>query len=272
MLVPYSGLVALVFMIAPRASLALTFMALGTGGLGLLVLCERFGVRALSRFRPRRLPMLRMVLAGLRGREQSRTGLFLSLSIGLAVLTTLGQVRSNLTDFFSEQRDVETPSYFFVDIQQDQLDAFVALVQAEASPDYRLDVTPMIRGRITKAGDKPVETFELADEHRWLIEGDRGFTWSQTPPRSGSEIAEGAWWPPHPPPSRQLVSVGRQITEAFGLTLGDSISVDILGREVTAEIASIRDISWRGFGMNFLFIFSPGVVDLIPAPFSSGPL
>ncbi len=50
----------------------------------------------------------------------------------------------------------------------------------------------------------------------------------------------------------------------MGLDLGDTLSVDVLGREVTATIASLREIDWTSLGINFVLVFSPGILDGAP--------
>ena len=50
----------------------------------------------------------------------------------------------------------------------------------------------------------------------------------------------------------------------FGLSLGDTIGLNILGRDITMTIASTRQITWESFNINFLFIASPRLVDKAP--------
>ena len=38
----------------------------------------------------------------------------------------------------------------------------------------------------------------------------------------------------------------------------------MLGRNVEAEIASLRVIDWTGLGLNFVLIFSPGLLEAAP--------
>jgi putative ABC transport system permease protein len=54
------------------------------------------------------------------------------------------------------------------------------------------------------------------------------------------------------------------IARGMGLKLGDTITVDVLGREVTATLASLREIDWTSLGINFFLVFSPGILDGAP--------
>src|SRR6185295_1789636 len=61
-----------------------------------------------------------------------------------------------------------------------------------------------------------------------------------------------------------LVSLDAEVAEAFGLKLGDSITVNILGREVTGRIASLRRLDWATLTINFVMVFSPVILESAP--------
>jgi len=72
-------------------------------------------------------------------------------------------------------------------------------------------------------------------------------------------VTEGAWWPEDyagPP----LVSFSEQEGRELGLSLGSTVTVNVLGRSITAEIASFRRVEWRGLGINFLMVLNPGAL------------
>ena len=46
--------------------------------------------------------------------------------------------------------------------------------------------------------------------------------------------------------------------------MGDTITVNMLGRDIEATIASLRRIEWTTLSINFVFVFSPGVLDKAP--------
>ena len=47
------------------------------------------------------------------------------------------------------------------------------------------------------------------------------------------------------------------VAEGLGLKIGDTITLNVLGREVTATIYNLRKVNWRSFAINFVFVFSP---------------
>ena len=128
-------------------------------------------------------------------------------------------------------------------------------ILADKAPDAKIERVPMMRGRVLKLNDTPVDQVKAKEDVAWVLEGDRGITYAQNPP-DGSSLKEGAWWPADykgPP----LVSVEAGAAEGLGLKVGDTITVNVLGRALTAKIANLRTVNWRTLGINFVFVFSP---------------
>ena len=46
----------------------------------------------------------------------------------------------------------------------------------------------------------------------------------------------------------------------LGVWIGDSVTFNVLGRSVTAEITNIRSVDWESFSINFVFVLSPGLL------------
>src|SRR5262249_49852838 len=128
-----------------------------------------------------------------------------------------------------------------------------------------LDKVPSLRGRIVRIGGKPVSEVRVPPDARWVVEGDRGVTYAATPPQ-GAHVVEGEWWPPDYR-GPQLVSFDAALAQAFGVGVGDSVTVNVLGRAIDARIASLRRIEWQTLAINFVFVFSPGTLDKAPHTF-----
>ncbi len=81
--------------------------------------------------------------------------------------------------------------------------------------------------------------------------------------RLGSQLAAGAWWPPdYQGPPR--VSFDAALAQGMGLKVGDTLTVNLLGREFTAVIANLRSIDWERLGINFAVVFAPGTLEQAP--------
>jgi len=214
----------------------------------------------------RRLPRLSSTEARFAINNLSRPGaptpsIVLSLGLGLALLATLALIDVNLSRELRQTLPERAPSFFFLDIQPDQLDAFDDLVRA--TPGVReIDHVPMLRGRIVSVAGVPASRVSAAQDVRWVLRGDRGVTYSAALPE-GSRLVSGTWWPPDydgPP----LVSLVDEVARGLGVAIGDEITVNVLGRDVTATVANTRAVEWRSLGINFVLVFSPNALAAAP--------
>ena len=212
------------------------------------------------RIRGVRWPRLRLALAGLHRPGAATASVVLSLGIGLTVLIAVALIQGNLSRQINDELPADAPSFFFVDIQPDQIEPFEALLAAR--PDVtRVEAVPMLRGRITAVAGVPVDQIN-ATGSQWVLRGDRGITWSETAP-ANSPVTEGAWWPSDYRGPLQ-VSLDREVAADLDVGLGDTLTINILGREFTATISSLREIEWRTLGINFVMVFSPGPLAAAP--------
>jgi putative ABC transport system permease protein len=212
--------------------------------------------------RPRRFsPTRRLALTNLHRPGAPTSSIVLSLGLGMTVLVAVAAVERNLRDEVQETMPATAPSFFFIDIQGDQTADFDSLVGAYPGVSD-LQRVPMLRGRITAFNDVPADKIPSGGEMRWVLEGDRGITWSATVP-PGSRITEGEWWPAdyRGPP---LISLDAEVAQAFGLKIGGTITVNVLGRSFTGKIANFREFEWSSLTINFVMVFSPGILEGAP--------
>lgn len=210
----------------------------------------------------RHLP-LRLAVANLHKPGALTPSLLISLGLGVTLLTALIGVERNLRAEIGDALPKDSPSFFFLDIQAVQADPFLAFLKQEA-PEGSIAVAPMLRGRIVKVNGVPAEEVKAGDRARWALEGDRGINFSATIP-NGSRLIAGQWWPENysgPP----LVSMEQEVAKGLNLTIGDTVTVNVLGRTLTARIANLRKVNWRSFNINFVMVFSPNA--FAGAPFT----
>ncbi|MGB3386708.1 MAG: FtsX-like permease family protein, partial [Pseudaminobacter sp.] len=178
----------------------------------------------------------------------------LSLGLGLTLLVTLALIDGNLRRQITGGLPEHAPNFFFVDIQSADVDAFADLVQAQA-PDGKLVRVPMLRGRVMALNGVEVQKIKVPAEGGWVLRGDRGLTYARNVPEN-STLSAGRWWPPDYD-GEPLVSFSAEEGRELGLKLGDTVTVNVLGRNVTATIASFREVQWESMGINFVMVFSP---------------
>ncbi|HZB61588.1 MAG TPA: ABC transporter permease [Microvirga sp.] len=249
-----AALVGLAVFAAYDRRIALMFVAAAAGSFVLLRLVA-MGIMALARRLPRpRRTAPRLALANIHRPGALTPSLVLSLGLGITLLVTLALIDANLTRQLQQTLPERAPSFFFLDIPNPQADAFEGFLKGQA-PEAHLERVPMMRGRLVTLGGRPVAEIKANEDVSWVLDGDRGITYARTPPE-GSRLVEGEWWP-EDYRGKPLVSFDHKIAEGLGLKLGDEITVNVLGRNISATIANLRQVEWRSLGINFVMVFSP---------------
>ncbi|MBM3485852.1 MAG: FtsX-like permease family protein [Alphaproteobacteria bacterium] len=246
---------------APDRRLALWFVA-GTAAALVLFRLAGLLITALARRVPAgRRTGLRLALANLHRPGAATGSIVVSLGLGLTVLVTVASIQGNLAHQIDATLPDRAPGFYFVDIQPDQHQAFEALVRAQ--PGFRaLQSLPMLRGRITRLNDRAADDMAVAPETAWMLRGDRGVTWARGRPDDAKVVA-GTWWPEdyRGPP---LLSFTAEGAKGLGLAVGDTMTVNVLGRDITARIANLREVEWGTLRMNFAIVLSPGLIEAAP--------
>ena len=201
----------------------------------------------------------RIALANLRRPGAHTAGVIVALGAGLTVLTMVALLERNLATELEVRLPGRTPAIYFIDIQRDQAAAFEGVVDTIEGAEV-VQLEPVIRGRVVRIKGVPVDQSGVS---HWTLRRDRGLSYAATPP-AGAEIVAGEWWPEdYAGPS--LVSVEDEVAEAYGVTLGDKLSFNVLGRVIEAEIANLRaEIDWSEGRIDFVFLLSPGVLEAAP--------
>jgi putative ABC transport system permease protein len=206
-------------------------------------------------------PDLRLALANMGRPGSPAASVVLSLGIGLTVLVAVVLLQANLARQVTETMPAGAPAFFFIDIQPHQVAAFESLV-ARTPGVAGIDRVPHLRGRITRVNGVEAERVPVKPESAWVLRGDRGITYAAHPPER-AELIAGAWWPADYR-GVPLVSFDAAAAEGLGLKVGDTLAVNVLGREVELTIANLRRIAWQTMGVNFTLIVSPGVFESAP--------
>ncbi|MCB5408816.1 ABC transporter permease [Pseudogemmobacter faecipullorum] len=261
-----AGLVLLLLATAVLRS-GIPELALGTAGgilaaLALLALTawaiRRFA-RRLARARlVRGRPALRAALAAIGGPGSEALPVVLSLGLGLSVLAAIGQIEANLRMAIDRDLPERAPAFFFVDIQPDQIGGFIDMAKsAPAVSAYQ--TAPMLRGVVSQINGRPAR--EVAGEH-WVVRGDRGISYAGALPE-GTTLTAGSWWAPDYSGDPQISMAAKEAGE-LGLTLGDQLTVNVLGRDITGTITSLREVDFSSAGMGFVIVMNEAALQGAP--------
>ena len=256
-----AALAALIILSSSDQRLAFMFI-LGTGlCFGLFRLVTVGAIRLARRLPRPSNPSLRLGLGNIQRRNSPAASTLFSLGLGLTALVIITLVQGNLNDMVDDTLPKDAPAFFFLDIQPDQVADFENSLHA--IPEVRqIKRSATLRGRITKINNVPVDQVEIAPNVQWAVRGGRFLSYSaELPP--ATELTAGSWWPldySGPP----LISLTADLGKGFNIEIGDTLTVNILGRRVTAEIANLREVDWTTMQLNFALLFSPGVLENAP--------
>ena len=214
-----------------------------------------YGVQYLAKRSPRvSSTALRLAIGNIHRPGALTPSVVLSLGLGLTLLVTLALIDGNLRRQISGSLPERAPNFFFVDIQSTEVDGFAKFIEQQ-EPNGALTRVPMLRGRVVELNGVDTQKVSVPPEGAWVLRGDRGLTYaSEIPPNA--TLAEGVWWPKDYA-GEPLVSFSAEEGRQIGLKIGDTITVNVLGRNVTAKIANFRQVEWESMGINFVMVFSP---------------
>lgn len=254
-------LIAMTILSAHQMNFAIAFVIAAA-----LIIALLKGAGHLVTLLARRVPHIqktawRLAIAALHRPGTTAPAVIMSLGLGLSVLVAVSQIDQNLRGQISDELPAEAPAFFFIDIQNDQVDGFVKLVE-NIQGAKGLKHMPSLRGRITEIKGVSVDNVSVAPDAQWAIRGDRALTYSAKI-TEGSKIVKGQWWPEDYRGAPQI-SFDAKLAKGFGVDIGDTLTLNILGRNVTATISSLREINWRSMRFDFAIIMSPGLLEHAP--------
>ena len=250
----FAAMIALVYALSSEKRIALMAIA-GVAASAVVLRVVGWAVAHGAAFgaNVRNLPA-RLALGNIRRPGAVTRPVVTSLGLGLTLLVVIVGVDGNVRRQLKAGDPGRTPDYFFADVQSAQAAAFRKMLKAR-QPDAAIEEVPMLRGRIVRVGSRRAEEIKAEQNAAWVLDGDRGITYAASPP-PGSKVTAGLWWPADykgPP----LVSLDGDIARGLGLSVGDEIAVNVMGREISAKIANLREVDWRSFGINFVLVFTP---------------
>jgi putative ABC transport system permease protein len=222
------------------------------------------------------------------------------LSVGLGAFFILGVrgLQANLLRDFAVQVGPDAPDMFLIDIQSEQRDRVSAFLDSANGPAPAPKLMPTLRARVVGVDGRDVtlDSYEEVRRGRGL---SREYTITYRPQLEANEqVIEGEWWDETPTTGEAEVSIEENISgarlfdenaapresnsqlrdrgpdgaarERNRIRVGDRMRFDVLGRIVTARIASVRRVDWQDFRAGgFMFVFRPGALEQAPHTFIS---
>ncbi|MCQ8278001.1 ABC transporter permease [Acetobacteraceae bacterium KSS8] len=204
---------------------------------------------------------IRLGLASLGRAAGPATRLLLGFGAGLTVLATIALAEGDLRASLLDQLPSHAPSFYFIDIQPNEMDRFRALVASQPGAGA-VHALPSLRTRVVAVNGVPADQVRAEPGTGWALQGDHGLTIAARPP-AGTALAEGRWWSADydgPP----LISLDARLASGWHLGVGGTLRLNVLGRDIDFRVANLRDVAWRSLQLNFAFVASPGLLSAAP--------
>jgi putative ABC transport system permease protein len=264
-----AGLAALSLWQAGSLKIGGIFLGASVGAVVALWAVAR-GLVVLARRLPRApSPAWRHGLGALRRPGGQSARVVVALGAGVMLLVAVALLEQSLDAQIDHEQRREAPSFFFIDIQPDQREAFARLVR-DATGGTAPVLTPVVRSRLAAIDGAPVTRAMVqarggeARETAFYYTREYVLTWSVEPP-VGNVITRGRWWDGTPGPPR--VSVEDMMARQLGIDVGSKLTFDVQGVPIEAEVASLRKVDWQSLTTNFFVVFSPGALDGAPTTY-----
>ena len=254
-------LVTLALTTGENATLAKWFVVSSVAAIAAFWLLARSLIWLLARMPRSRRPGLRLALSNLVRPGAPTAGVVISMGAGLTVLVTIALIEGNLNRQVQSRIPERAPSFFFIDIQPEQVATFEGTV-ARVKGGELVQRVPMLRGRVASINGKSADLYPVDKEGGWFANNEIGFSYMADMPE-GTELTGGDWWPQDyagPP----LISLGDHIAEDLDIRVNDTITFNVLGRKLQARVANLRKIDWTRMRLNFAVIFAPGALEGAP--------
>jgi putative ABC transport system permease protein len=195
--------------------------------------------------------------------------ILLAVGLGAFVVLAVQSLQSNLVREFDFTRNQKLPSMFFIDVQKSQKDEFAKLIENKTGEPA--EIIPTVRARIAFVNGKPIDyQNKQVREQEGQIGREFAVTYRMKLDEN-EEIVTGEWWETEKKDILQ-VSVLDTMARRLKVGIGDSITFDVSGRNITAQVANIRKIDARNSRTLFMFVFRPGILESAPQSFAANVL
>ena len=187
------------------------------------------------------------------------------LGMGIMLVLTVRLVQMDMIAMLKENKEINPPNYFFIDIQSDQTETFTKTLDLIA-PKAERNLIPLIRSKFYGIDGHLAKnwTYKNKRKEEWFITRNFVTTIMEggTLPKD-NVITQGSWWQKNDASIPQ-VSIEEDAAERLGAKIGSQLTMDIQGIKITAPVTSIRKVNWRNMRTNFYMIFSTGALEDAP--------
>ncbi|TGL44489.1 ABC transporter permease [Leptospira perdikensis] len=188
----------------------------------------------------------------------------IGLGSALFILTLSLILQESLLELSGAREIERRPNMFLLDIRETQKnDLLTAIKEFPVEKQY---LAPVIGARLSKVNGEPIkkeDTIKNAMDRNWRATARTReyFLSYRDDLYDTEEVTKGAWWDES---GRNEISVERDFAGYLQAGVGDELTFNVQGREVSGKISNLRSVNWADMKPNFVVLFSKGILEKAP--------
>jgi len=191
-------------------------------------------------------------------RDRYRTSIqILAFALTMMVMLIIAIVRNDLLNDWQKNLPQDSANFFAMNIQGYQVEDYQQ--DLDAAGFSISSAFPMVPGRLVGINavavkDSAQYSQDPAVQRDLVLSGGRELP-------IGNTLTEGEWFNAG---INNEVSVAESLAKRLQLKLGDQLTFDVAGQQVTAKISSLRKVDWGSMKPNFYILFSDDITQQLP--------
>lgn len=191
-------------------------------------------------------------------RDRYRTSIqILAFALTMMVMLIIAIVRNDLLNDWQKNLPQDSANFFAMNIQGYQVEDYQQ--DLDAAGFSISSAFPMVPGRLVAINAIAVKNSAQYSQDP-AVQRDLVLSGGHELP-IGNTLTEGEWFNAD---INNEVSVAESLAKRLQLNLGDQLTFDVAGQQVTAKISSLRKVDWGSMKPNFYILFSNDIIEQLP--------
>nr|WP_244267979.1 FtsX-like permease family protein [Leptospira meyeri] len=188
----------------------------------------------------------------------------IGLGSALFILTLSLILQESLLELSGAREIERRPNLFLLDIRENQKNDLLTTIKS--FPVEKQYLAPVIGARLSKVNGEPIkkeDTIKNAMDRNWRATARTReyFLSYRDDLYDTEEVTKGSWWGES---GRNEISVERDFAGYLQAGVGDELTFNVQGREVSGKISNLRSVNWADMKPNFVVLFSKGILEKAP--------
>jgi putative ABC transport system permease protein len=212
----------------------------------------------LFQFNEHRFPIaLKLALGEISARKTSSLLSMFLIGISVFFVTVVEVIKSDfIGNLSTTSASAEKPNLYFLDVQKTQAEQLQSYLKQTTSG--RIDLAPITRARLLKINNAAVSESEQGSDEERLRQREQNLTWREELSTEETIVKQlgspGKLWNNS---EANEVSLEARFATRIGAKLGDTLTFDLAGIPLEAQVTSLRNVNWQSLRPNFFIVFKP---------------